>query len=180
MALRLRDFRWRAGRTDWRERGFSNLISTDIMTLHEQISADLKDAMRAKDAVALATLRALKSALKYAAIEKLGAEGELGEADSLAVVRKQIKQRQDSVEQFTAGNRPELAEKESAELAVLQKFLPAAMSEAEINAAIEEVIAELGATGKQQMGAVMKALQERTAGRADGRTLSAAVTKRLS
>ncbi len=150
------------------------------MTIHEQISHDLKEAMKAKDSLTMGTLRALKSALKYAAIEKLGAEGELDGPDAIAVVRKQIKQRQDSVEQFTTGNRPELAEKEQAELAVLQKFLPAAMSEAEIHALVDAVIAELGATGKQQMGQVMKALQERTAGRADGKTLSAAVSKRLS
>ena len=90
------------------------------MSLHTEIADQLKDAMRAKDAVAMNTLRALKSALKYAAIEKLGAEGELEPTEAIAVVRKQIKQRRDSVESFSANNRPELAEKELAEIAVLE------------------------------------------------------------
>ncbi len=151
-----------------------------MSTIHEKIANDLKDAMRAKDQTAMTALRALKSALKYAAVEKLGADAELGEADALAVVRKQLKQRKDSVEQFTAGNRPDLAEKEQAEINLLERFLPAAMTEAEIQQLVETVIAELGATGKQQMGQVMKVLQERAAGRADGKLLSQAVSSRLS
>ncbi len=146
----------------------------------ETIAHDLKEAMKAKDTVAMATLRALKSALKYGALEKLGADGELAEAESIAVIRKQIKQRQDSVEAFAGNGRPELAEKETAEIRVLERYLPAAMTEAEIAAVVDAVVTELGATGKQQMGQVMKALQERTQGRADGKTLSAAVNQRLS
>ena len=148
--------------------------------LDDQIMQDLKEAMKAKDQAAMTTLRALKSALKYAAIEKLGAEGELPEADAVAVIRKQIKQRRDSVEQFTAGGRPELAEKETAEIAVLERYLPAALTEAELEAMVDAAIAELGATGKQDMGRVMKALQERAAGRADGKVLSQLVAKRLA
>ena len=149
------------------------------MSLHTEIADQLKDAMRAKDAVAMNTLRALKSALKYAAIEKLGAEGELEPTEAIAVVRKQIKQRRDSVESFSANNRPELAEKELAEIAVLERFLPAALSAEEIEALTKAAIAESGATGKADMGKVMKLLQERTAGRADGKTLSQTVSRLL-
>src|SRR3954470_21522469 len=97
------------------------------MTLFQRIDSDLKDAMRAKDANRLGVLRMLKSALKYAAIEKSGAEGELDEAEATAVIRKQVKQRQDSIESFEKGGRPELAEKEKAELAILSGYLPAGM-----------------------------------------------------
>lgn len=149
------------------------------MSLHTDIADQMKDAMRAKDSVTLNTLRALKSALKYAAIEKLGAEGELDGPDAIAVVRKQIKQRRDSLESFQANGRAELAEKEQAELTVLERFLPAALSEAEIDALVTTVIAETGAASKADMGKVMKVLQEKTAGRADGRALSTAVGKQL-
>ena len=150
-----------------------------MSTFNEKLANDLKDAMRAKDTVAMSSLRALKSAIKYAAVEKLGADGELSDTDALAVVRKQLKQRRDSVEQFTAGNRADLAEKELAEIAILERYLPAAMGEAEVQQLVDTVIAELGATGKQQMGQVMKVLQERSAGRADGKALSQAVGARL-
>ena len=150
-----------------------------MSTINEKVANELKDAMRAKDTVAMTTLRALKSAIKYAAVEKLGADGELSDPDALAVVRKQLKQRRDSVEQFTAGNRADLADKELAEIAILERYLPAAMSEAEVQQLVDTVIAELGATGKQQMGQVMKVLQERSAGRADGKALSQAVGARL-
>lgn len=149
------------------------------MSLHTDIADQMKDAMRAKDSVTLNTLRALKSALKYAAIEKLGAEGELEGPDAIAVVRKQIKQRRDSLESFQTNGRAELAEKEQAELTVLERFLPAALSEAEIDALVTAAIAETGAASKADMGKVMKILQEKTAGRADGRALSAAVGKQL-
>jgi uncharacterized protein len=150
------------------------------MSLHTEIVDQLKEAMRAKDAIAMNTLRALKSALKYAAIEKLGAEGELAGPDAVAVVRKQIKQRRDSVESFTTNNRPELAEKELAEIAVLERFLPAAMTAEEIETLTKAAIAETGATTKADMGKVMKLLQERTAGRTDGKTLSQAIARFLS
>src|SRR5947209_13189537 len=89
------------------------------MTLQDRIDSDLKDAMRAKDATRLGVLRMLKSALKYGAIEKAGADGELNDADSAQLIRKQVKQRQDSIESFEKGGRPELADKEKAELAIL-------------------------------------------------------------
>jgi uncharacterized protein len=149
-------------------------------TLNEQIMNDLKEAMKQKDQAAMTTLRALKSAIKYAAIEKVGADGELPEIDAIAVVRKQIKQRRDSVDQFTAGGRPDLAATESAEISVLERYLPAALSDAETEALVASVIAELGASSKQDMGRVMKALQDRSAGRADGKILSQLVAKALA
>lgn len=150
------------------------------MSLHEKITTDIKESMKAKDAVALNTLRALKSALKYAAIEKLGAEGELEENDALGVVRKQIKQRRDSVESFNGAGRPELAEKELAEITVLERYLPAALSDAELESIVDTAVADTGATGKADMGRVMKRAQELAAGRAEGKVLSAAVAKRLA
>ena len=150
------------------------------MSIHTDLSEQLKDAMRARDAVAMNALRALKSALKYAAIEKLGAEGELEGPEAVAVVRKQIKQRRDSVESFVTTQRPELAEKELGEIAVLERFLPAALSAEAIEALVQEVIAETGATGKADLGKVMKLLQERAAGRVEGKTLSQVVARLLS
>ena len=150
------------------------------MSFSAQLTEDIKNAMKAKDTVALNVIRGLKSALKYAAIEKLGAEGELAEADAMAVVRKEIKKRQDSVASYESAKRQDLADTEKAEIAVLEKYLPAAMSAEEITTLVESVIAEFGATSKKEMGAVMKVLQERTAGRADGKTLSGEVSKRLA
>jgi uncharacterized protein YqeY len=150
------------------------------MSFSAQLTEDIKNAMKAKDTVVLNVVRGLKSALKYAAIEKLGAEGELAEADAMAVVRKEIKKRQDSVTSYEQAKRQDLADTEKAEIAVLEKYLPAAMSAEEITTLVESVITELGATSKKEMGAVMKVLQERTAGRADGKTLSGEVSKRLA
>ena len=128
------------------------------MSFIAQISEDLKNAMRAKDTVALNVIRNLKSALKYAAIEKLGADGELGDTDALAVVRKEIKKLQDSVEGAEKAGRAEAVDAAKAEIAVLEKYLPAAMSAEELGTLVEAVIAELGATSKKEMGSVMKAL----------------------
>lgn len=150
------------------------------MSLAQQIDSDLKDAMRAKDAAKLGVLRMLKSALKYAAIEKSGAEGELDEAEATAVIRKQVKQRQDSIESFEKGGRAELAAKEKAELQILNSYLPAAMSADDIARLVREAIAEVGATSRAQMGAVMKALGPKVAGRADGKTLSQEVQRQLA
>jgi uncharacterized protein len=147
------------------------------MTLQERVDLDLKEAMRAKDATKLGVLRMLKSALKYAAIAKSGAEAELSDAEAIQVIRKQAKQRQDSVESFEKGGRAELADKEKEELAILNTYLPQGMSPDELTKVVRETIAELGATSKAQMGAVMKALQAKVAGRADGKTLSAEVQK---
>jgi len=150
------------------------------MPLQQRVDSDLKEAMRAKDATKLAVLRMLKSALKYAAIAKSDAEAELTDVEAVQVIRKQAKQRQDSIESFEKGGRAELAEKEEQELAILNDYLPQGMSPDELAKIVRETIAELGATSKAQMGAVMKALQTKAGGRADGKTLSAEVQKQLS
>ena len=149
------------------------------MTISQRIDSDLKDAMRAKEAGKLGVLRMLKSAIKYAAIEKSGAEGELDDAEATQVIRKQVKQRQDSIESFEKGGRPELASKEQDELAILSHYLPQAMSAEDLATAVREAIAENSATSRAQMGAVMKTLQAKLAGRADGKSLSQEVQRQL-
>jgi hypothetical protein len=133
--------------------------------------------MRTKDAGRLGVLRMLKSALKYAAIEKFDAG--LDDAAAVQVIRKQVKQRQDSIESFEKGGRPELAAKEKEELEMLNAYLPKGMNADELTAMVRETIAEVGATSRAQMGVVMKALQEKVAGRADGKTLSQEVQRQL-
>jgi uncharacterized protein YqeY len=150
------------------------------MTLLQRVDSDLKDGMRAKDATKVSVLRMLKSALKYAAIEKSGVEAELNDAEAVQVIRKQVKQRQDSIESFEKGGRAELVEKEKKELSILNEYLPQAMSADELGKIVRETIAEVGATSKAQMGAVMKAVQAKVAGRADGKTLSQEVQRQLS
>jgi uncharacterized protein YqeY len=150
------------------------------MTLEQRIDSDLKEAMRAKDAVKLSVLRMLKSALKYSAIEKAGAEGKLDKTEAMQVIRKQVKQRQDSIESFEKGGRAELAEKEKTELALLGAYLPQAMAPEELTKIVRDTIAEVGATSKAQMGVVMKALQAKVAGRVDGKSLSQEVQRQLS
>ncbi|MBA3652155.1 MAG: GatB/YqeY domain-containing protein [Chthoniobacterales bacterium] len=150
------------------------------MTLQERIDGDLKDAMRAKDALKLGVLRMLKSAIKYAAIEKSGAEGNLDDAETSAVIRKQVKQRQDSIESFEKGGRAELAAKEKGELAILNAYLPQALPADELAAIVRAAIVETGASSKAQMGLVMKAVQAKVAGRADGRAISQEVQRQLA
>ena len=135
--------------------------------------------MREKSATKLGVLRMLKAAMMNAAIEKAGAQGPLDDAAATQVIRKQVKQRQDSIESFEKGGRPELAAKEKEELSILQSYLPQQMSADELSKIVRETITEVGATSKAQMGAVMKALQAKIAGRADGKTLSAEVQKQL-
>jgi uncharacterized protein YqeY len=149
------------------------------MTLQERLDLDLKEAMRARDATKLGVLRMLKSALKYAAIAKSGAETDLSDAEATQVIRKQARQRQDSIESFEKGGRTELANKEKEELSILNAYLPQAMTANELVKVVRETIAEIGATSKAQMGAVMKALQAKVAGRVDGKALSAEVQKQL-
>ncbi len=150
------------------------------MNIQERIDSDLKEAMRAKDTTKLAVLRMLKSALKYAAIAKSGAEAELSDAEAVQVIRKQSKQRQDSIDSFEKGGRADLAKKEQEELSILNAYMPKAMSADEVEQAVREAIAEAGATSKAQMGAVMKAVQAKVAGRVDGKTLSQEVSRQLS
>lgn len=145
-----------------------------------RIPEDIKTAMRAKDTVALNALRALKSALMNAAIEKGNLSIVLDEAEVLAVIRKQIKQRVDSCEQFEKAGRPELAATEKTEIEILSRYLPAALTEENLMAIIGQAMADTGATSKAEMGKVMKRAQELAEGRADGKLLSAAVMKQLS
>lgn len=147
------------------------------MALADQLSQEIKNAMLAKNAERLNALRMLKSAIGYVQIEKK--TNELSDADFIAVVQREVKKRRDSVEQFTSGGRPELAAKESAEIAVLETFLPKQLSPEELEALVRATIQELGATDKKQMGAVMKAVQAKVAGRADGKTISAIVGRLL-
>src|SRR5258708_38148667 len=122
------------------------------MTLQERVDSDLKEAMRAKDTRKLGVLRMLKSALKYAAIAKSGAEAELSDAEAAQVVRKQVKQRQDSIESFERGGRAELAAKEKKELSILNAYLSQTMSSDEPATVVRETNAETCATSKAQMG----------------------------
>ena len=126
------------------------------MTFQERIDSDLKDAMKARQPERLGVLRMLKAALKNAAIEKHGVTGQLDETDAMAVLRKQAKQRNDSIESFEKGDRPELAAKERAELEILTEYLPKQLNPEEITKLVAEAISEAGATSKAQMGAVMK------------------------
>ncbi len=149
------------------------------MSFQARIDQDLKEAMKAREAERLGVLRMLKAALKNAAIEKGGMQFELTEQDALAIVRKEMKKRQDSIESFTKGGRPELAAKEQSEAEILAAYLPQALTPEEVQALVAGAIAEAGATSKKEMGAVMKLANERAAGRVDGRTLSAAVSAAL-
>jgi uncharacterized protein len=149
------------------------------MTLQEKIDSDLKEAMKAKEAERLSVLRMVKSAMMNVAIEKHGAGGKLADSDAIAVLRKQVKQRQDSVAGFEKGGRPELAEKERREIGILSSYLPQPLTAEEVASIVQTAIAESGASSKAQMGQVMKIVNEKAAGRADGRTLSEAVQKAL-
>lgn len=151
-----------------------------MSTTAKQIPEDIKTAMRAKDTIALNALRALKSALMNAAIEKGNLSIVLDESEVLAVVRKQLKQRVDSCEQFEKAGRGELAATEKIEIEILSRYLPAALGEDQLAAIVEQAVGDTGATGKADMGKVMKRAQELAEGRADGKLLSAAVMRRLT
>jgi uncharacterized protein len=147
------------------------------MTLQERLSQDIKAAMLAKDADRLSALRMLKSAVGYAQIERKTEN--LTDADFVGLVQKEVKKRRDSVEQFEKGGRPELAAKEKQEIAVLETFLPKPLSPEELEALVRATIQETGATSKKDMGLVIKAVQAKAAGRADGKTISGLVGKLL-
>lgn len=149
------------------------------MSFQAQIDQDLKEAMKAKQAERLAVIRMLKASLKNASIEKGGMDYVLDDATALAIVRKELKKRQDSIDGFEKGNRPDLAAKEKSEAEILQAYLPQPFTPEEITALVAAAITEAGATSKAQMGAVMKVATERAAGRADGKALSAAVAAQL-
>ena len=150
-----------------------------LMNFQAKIDQDLKEAMKARQAERLGVIRMLKTALKNASIEKGGIDFVLDDASASAVVRKELKKRQDAIEGFEKGNRPELASKEKAEAEILAAYLPKALTPEELSALVAAAISETGATSKAQMGAVMKLANERAAGRADGKALSAAVSAAL-
>ncbi|MGV0968634.1 GatB/YqeY domain-containing protein [Empedobacter sp.] len=143
------------------------------MNLETQIMAQLKEAMKAKNTVALEALRAVKSELLLA--KTSGANGELSEDQEIALLQKLVKQRKEAAEQFEANERKELAEKELAQAEVIQQFLPAQLSDEELTAAITEIVAEVGATSPKDMGKVMGAAASKLAGKAEGKLISAKV-----
>ncbi|QLL59128.1 MULTISPECIES: GatB/YqeY domain-containing protein [Empedobacter] len=143
------------------------------MNLETQIMAQLKEAMKAKNTVALEALRAVKSELLLA--KTSGANGELSEDQEIALLQKLVKQRKEAAEQFEANERKELAEKELAQAEVIQQFLPVQLSDEELTAAITEIVAEVGATSPKDMGKVMGAASSKLAGKAEGKLISAKV-----
>ncbi len=151
-----------------------------MSTIYTQITGKMKAAMLSRDTVALRALRGLKTALQNAQIAKGNVHVELPENEALNVVRKQIKQREDSIRMYEQAGRSDLASEEKSECNVLAAFLPTELTEAEIQPILEAVVAELGASGKKDMGRVMKEMQARTQGRAPGRMLSAMVAKILN
>jgi uncharacterized protein YqeY len=148
------------------------------MALLDRIQREMAEAMRAREEARLSTLRLIKTALKK---HEIDAMKPLDEATEMQLLNTLIKQRRDSIEMFRKGNRPELAEKEEAELKLIETYLPAAPSPEEVEAAIQAALAETGASSLKQMGLVMKAAQARLAGtRVDGKALSDKVRARLS
>ncbi|MCA1635476.1 MAG: GatB/YqeY domain-containing protein [Acidobacteria bacterium] len=147
------------------------------MSLRERIVSDMTAAMKARDAARTSTLRMVKAALQYREIEK---GGELTEEELTKSLQSLVKQRRDSIEQYEKAGRTELAGKERAEIAVIEEYLPRAATPEEIERAVAEAVAEVGATSIKQMGAVMKTAQAKLAGRsADGRTVSEIVKSKL-
>jgi uncharacterized protein len=147
------------------------------MSLQDRLSQEIKSAMLAKDADRLGALRMLKSAIGYLLIEKKIEA--LPDADFISLVQKEVKKRRDSIEQFEKGGRPELAAKEKQEITVLEGFLPQPFSAEELEKLVRDAIAETGAASKKDMGPVIKAVQAKAAGRADGKTISQLVGKLL-
>ena len=144
--------------------------------LRDKLSADMKDAMRAGEKAKLGTIRLMNSAIKSADIDaRPSGKDAISDAEILQVFAKMVKQRRDSVEQFTAGGRPELAAAEQAEIAVIESYMPKAMSETQVKAAASALITELGATGVKDMGKVMAAMKEKYAGQIDFGKASALV-----
>ena len=147
------------------------------MSLKERLDQDLKTAMREKAQLRLDTIRMLKRAIKYREIELMKP---LDDAGIHAVISSEVKRRRDAVEQYKAGNRPELAEKEDAEIGILQGYLPQQLSQDELKAKVEAAVAAVGAQGPKDMGKVMKALLPEVQGRAEGSLVSELVKARLS
>jgi uncharacterized protein len=147
------------------------------MTLQERIQKDIQDAMRAKDSRRLDPLRMMKSAIKNKEVEKIRA---LDETECLQVLATLIKQRRDSIEQFTKGGRPELAAKEAAEIEIIETYMPAAASAEDVEKAVTDAIAETGASSLKDMGVVMKAAMAKFAGKpVDGKSVNELVRRKL-
>lgn len=149
------------------------------MTLFEQVSEDIKKAMLAKDKVALDALRGIKKEFLEAKTAK-GSDGELHDDRALQILQKLVKQRKESAEMYTAANRPELAEEEMAQCAIIERYLPAMMSEEELTEALTAIIAQVGATGPQDMGKVMGIATKQLAGKAEGKTINLKVRELLN
>lgn len=147
------------------------------MGLKEQITEDMKAAMRAKDTAKLSAIRLITAAMKQKEVDE---RVELDDAMILVILEKMVKQRKDSISQFEAGGRQDLADIEKAELAVLSTYMPASLSEAEIQAAVAAAVAETGASGPQDMGKLMGVLKPKLAGRADMTVVSALVKAALA
>ena len=147
------------------------------MSLQQRVNDELKSSMLARQAVRTGTLRMLKAALGYAQIEKKTET--LSDADVMVFIQREAKKRRDSIEEFEKAGRTEMAANEKAELEVLTEYLPKALSAEELENLIREVITEVGATSKKDMGAVMKAAQSKVDGRADGKSVSALVSRLL-
>jgi uncharacterized protein YqeY len=147
------------------------------MSLQQRITDELKSSMLARQTVRTGTLRMLKAALGYAQIEKKTET--LPDADVMAVIQREAKKRRDAMDEFEKGGRAEMAANEKAELEVLSDFLPKALSAEELESLVRGVITEIGATSKKDMGAVMKAAQAKIDGRADGKSVSALVSRLL-
>lgn len=138
------------------------------MSLQEQLVNDMKESMKSGDSVKVSTIRMLKAAIKNKEIEKGGTSYKLSDKEILEVIATAIKQRKDSIEQFTKGHRLDLAEKEKKELGILQAYMPPQMSDEDVKAEVKKAIAETSASSQKDMGKVMKVLMPRIAGRADG------------
>ena len=149
-----------------------------MATVRERLDADLKDAMRSKNELHTSVLRMLKSAIKYKEVEP-GASA-LDDAGIEKVIATLIKQRRDSVDQYKAGGRDDLAQKEEAEISVLQNYLPKQLSADELRAEVAAAISAVGAKGPKDMGAVMKALMPKVQGKAEGKTISETVKAELA
>ena len=149
------------------------------MNLFDQVSNDIKSAMLAKDKVRLEALRGIKKEFLEAKTAK-GADGELTDDMSMKILAKMVKQRKESAQIYTEQNRPDLAEPELAEAAVIETYLPKQMTEEELTEALKAIIAQVGATTPQEMGKVMGVATKQLAGRADGRAISAKVKELLA
>ncbi len=149
------------------------------MSLETEIMSQMKDAMKAKDDAALRSLRAIKAEIIKAKTDP-GANGEVTAEGEMKLLQKLVKQRKDSLEIFTQQNRADLAQKEEEEIAIIEKFLPKQMSEAEIKEALTKIIAEVGASSQADMGKVMGVATKALAGKADGKTIGAVVKQLLA